>query len=169
MSEKISLLSSYLILSVWVWGLCCTLFWRHYSSASSLPVLLLKSKAKLLDFLYIISFFLPGNLMCLFSSNVLCVLWIWKFMSWEVFLNYFLTSSLFTPFGLLLLFTSWTFLWSLIFVYFLLFFYLFSCFFGRFQFYPSLSFWKIFCLLSFWISRSSFFFHPLPFIDIIDT
>lgn len=156
MSEKISLLSSYLILSVWVWGLCCTLFWRHYSSASSLPVLLLKSKAKLLDFLYIISFFLPGNLMCLFSSNVLCVLWIWKFMSWEVFLNYFLTSSLFTPFGLLLLFTSWTFLWSLIFVYFLLFFTFFPAFLGDFNFILHCLFEKFFVCFHFEFPEAPF-------------
>lgn len=74
MSEKISVLPLILVVVRLGAGFVLDTILKTLLQCQLTPTVAVKSKAKPIDFLYIISVFLPGNLMCLFSSNVLCPL-----------------------------------------------------------------------------------------------
>lgn len=133
MCEKISVLPSYLILSVWEWNLCWTLFWRHCFSASSpccwnpKPSWSIPCTLSLFSSLYI-----DGPVFLQYTFNLeIDVLGHFLKLPFDCLCVY--------PFWITVMFKSWTFLWSFNFsLYFLscFFFFNFFYFLGRFQLLP---------------------------------
>lgn len=114
-------------------GICVGRYFEDIASVPAPPVVEIQSQAD--RFLAHYLFFPPCTLMGLFSFNILST---WKLMSWDIFWNYLLTVSVFTPFGLLLCSNLGPSYGPLIFlcIFCPVFFFNFFYFLGRFQLLP---------------------------------